>query len=98
MWDEVKRAKDENRRELVLTGKTLQTRISGSDGKLDPELFNLANLNFLDLSNSGTSKLDAVPDDIGKLKELATLIVSGVGLEGSVPEALQNCSKLKVFI
>ena len=50
MWDEVKKAKAENRRELVLTGKNLKAKIEESN-ELDENIFDLINLNLLDLSN-----------------------------------------------
>ena len=100
MWEEVKKAKTENRREFVLSGKLLQIRMKETGNDLDPDIFTLTNLNFLDLSSTGSDlKISSLPDGIGCLTELTTLIMGSVVMEGALPgETLAKLVKLKVVM
>lgn len=94
-WEEVTRAKAENRRELVLSGQALAARLASTGGDVDPALFDLAGLNFLDLGSC--AELTRLPDAVGRLANLTTLLVSRDAL-GAVPgPALAKLAKLKVL-
>ncbi len=95
MWDEVSRAKAENRRELVLTGKALGARIASTDGKVDPALFQLTGLNFLDLS--GCPELSVLSPHLSNLVNLTTLLLGHDGFEELPGEAVAKLTKLKVL-
>merc|ERR1719402_1591751 len=92
-WEEVEvtRYRNENRRELVLTGKPIAERIQKSG--LDPKIFTLTNLNFLDISSAS---LTVVPDDIGNLINLTNLVLKGNSLT-TLPTTLNLLTKLKLI-
>ena len=79
-WSEVSKARSENRRELVLTGKPLSAYLTASEGQIDPNLFALTSLNFLDLSSCPELK-GALPEAIGNLANLTTLLINGNAIE-----------------
>ncbi len=93
MWEEVSTAKKENRRELVLSGKNLTEKLEKAP--IDPALFQLVALNFLDLSSS--PKLTSVPADVGQLVNLTSLIMNNNAITDVPGEALAPLTKLKVL-
>lgn len=74
MWPEISSAKQENKRELSLNGDKFTDQLSKNDGKLDPTLFGLQQLNFLQLSNSALSE---IPNDVVKLENISSMLLFG---------------------
>lgn len=74
MWPEISSAKQENKRELSLNGDKFTEQLTKNDGKLDAAMFELKQLNFVQLSNS---KLCEIPDSIQKLDNLQSLLLFG---------------------
>lgn len=93
-WEEVSKAKADNRRELVLSGKLLTARIEEAGGTVDPALFSLSGLNFLDLNSSPA--LISVPVALGGLTNLTTLMLNRNALTELPGPALAKLTKLKV--
>lgn len=75
MWPEISSAKQENKRELSLNGDKFTDQLAKNDGKLDSSLFELKQLNFLQLSHS--PQLCEIPDVIHKLENLQSLLLFG---------------------
>lgn len=91
MWPEIQTAKNENRHELILPGQKINERLV-RDG-LDPNLFTLVNLNYLNLSDT---TLSLVPDDISKLSNLQSLVLFSNKLT-EVNSKVFELEKLKVL-
>jgi len=72
MWPEVAQAREEQRHELVLQGKVVEERLD-KEG-LDDNIFKLEKLNFLQISQSKLSKL---PETLGCLNNLTSLVLKG---------------------
>lgn len=89
VWIEVATAKSENRRELSLIGSEISERIERKG--LDPTIFDLSNLNLLDISKTCLASL---ADDIGKLTNLTNLTLQFNSLI-TLPDAVGRLSKLK---
>lgn len=70
VWPEIEKAQNEKRRELTLNGPEISKRIN-KDG-LDLEIFKLTDLNYLNINNTN---LGSVPEDVGQLKNLQTLVL-----------------------
>lgn len=87
MWPEISTTKQENKRELTLTGDSFTKQLTKSEGKLDTSLFDLKQLNFLQLSHS--IQLCEIPDTIQKLENLQSLLLFGNGLK-SLPGKLNE--------
>ncbi|ESN91829.1 hypothetical protein HELRODRAFT_165911 [Helobdella robusta] len=92
MWKEIETAKSENRRELVLTGADVLTRIQEKGG-LDElkNVFSLKQLNFLEISCAG---LKSFHDKIGELTNLTNLVLRNNKFV-YLPSTLGLLSKLK---
>lgn len=88
-WSEVQQAQDEKRCELILSGPVYAERIQ-KDG-LDPGIFKVAHLNFLDLSKTHLKEL---PSHIGNLSNLTRMIISFNELT-KLPSEIQGLKKLK---
>ncbi|CAG9861061.1 unnamed protein product [Phyllotreta striolata] len=91
VWPEVEKAKAENRHELVLTGKLIASRIEKKG--LDRSIFNLINLNYLNLSETGISEIH---DNIANLKNLQTLMLYSNNFE-HINDNISKLGKLKVL-
>nr|CAI5863456.1 unnamed protein product [Callosobruchus analis] len=91
MWPEVEKVKSENRRELALTGKEISKRIQ--ENGLDKGIFELTNLNYLNLSETTLSEL---PEKLGSLQNLQTLLLHSNKL-GKINGAISSLEKLKVL-
>jgi len=91
MWEEVALARQEQRHELVLTGKGVQERVEAKG--LDENIFKLDKLNFLHISQA---KLAVLPDTLGCLTNLTSLVLKGNSLT-VIPATLNNLSKLKLL-
>ncbi|EDO43554.1 predicted protein [Nematostella vectensis] len=90
-WSEVKQAAEENRYELVLFGSVISERISVSG--LDPAIFQLTRLNFLQISNTS---LNHVPDEIGNLINLRTLDMHRNAIK-SIPSTIGKLKDVKAI-
>lgn len=90
-WPEVKRAVEEQRYELVLTGPEIAERIE-KDG-LDQNIFALNCLNFLQISNT---RLSSLPEDLGNLLHLKTLDLHRNSLQ-ELPSSIGLLSELKIL-
>lgn len=75
MWPEISAVKSENKRELNLNSEKFTELLTKNDGKLDAALFDLKQLNFLQLTNS--SEFCVIPDDVQKLESLQSLLLFG---------------------
>lgn len=91
MWEEVETAGKENRRELVLSGKQILSRVQASG--LDQNIYKLVNLNYLDISEAG---LGVLSEDLGNLNNLTNLVLKGNGLT-CLPESVGKLVKLKLL-
>lgn len=91
MWDEIQQAKNENKRELKLSGAEISERID-SDG-IDASLFALESLNLLNISDTS---LSALPIEISNLSNLQTLLLYGNEIK-TIPDSIGCLEKLKVL-
>ena len=94
MWDEVAKAGKDKRRELVLSGKTLDERMRASNGVIDSSVFRLTWLNFLDLSSC--AGLSVIPAEVASLAGLTSLIMNNNAIE-EIPVVLSKLVSLKVL-
>lgn len=97
MWDEIKSVKQENKRELNLNGDKFTKQLEKSGDKLDVAVFELSQLNFLQLSNS--TRLCEIPDTIQRLENLQSLLLFGNSLK-SLPGQLLSfitCHNVIIF-
>lgn len=91
MWTEIVQAKDENKRELKLSGADISERID-QDG-IDSNLFTVESLNLLNISDTS---LKVLPIEISKLANLQTLLLYGNEIN-EVPDTIGQLDKLKVL-
>ncbi|XP_072174490.1 leucine-rich repeat-containing protein 47-like [Diadema setosum] len=88
-WTEVSHAEANNRRELVLKGSEIASRIAAEG--LDNRIFTLTSLNFLEMSDAGLNEL---PHDIGSLEKLLNLILRGNCLS-KLPDSIGRLTRLQ---
>lgn len=93
MWPEVKTAKEENRRELKLSGSGVRKRFEENAGKLDETIFQLAALNLLDINDT---PLDVISPKIADLKHLQSLLLFRNRIV-EIPGEIGQLSALKVL-
>lgn len=79
MWEVVKFAKAENKREISLNGSQLTELLEDNSGKIDGQLFKLQQLNLLRLSNSPV--LCEINGNLNNLKCLTSLLLFGNNLD-----------------
>lgn len=91
VWPEVTTAKSENRHEIKLAGAAISQRIS--DEGLDNTVFQLTNINLLNISDTC---LMAIPDDIKRLVNLQSLLLFGNKIQ-QFNENITSLPKLKVL-
>eukprot|EP00794_Sanderia_malayensis_P017534 gene17534-19284_t len=89
-WPEVTRALKEERHELTLSDADVAERLK-AQGRLDMRIFQIKNLNFLEISNTG---LDVIPDEIGNLKSMKNLALQRNQIK-NVPSSIGSLKKLK---
>lgn len=89
MWPEISGAQSDNRHELILSGPSVSSRID--EKGIDPVLFTLVNLNYLNISDTN---LEIVPKDIGNLNNLSNLVLHSNKI-CSIPDTIGQLSKLK---
>lgn len=89
--EEVRKAADENRRELVLSGQNI-SKVIEKNG-LDEELYQLTCLNFLSISKTCLAQLSP---NLGNLVNLTNLVLHNNQLT-AVPKEVQALTKLKFF-
>lgn len=75
MWPEVKLVKDENKREINISHDQLTKLLTNTNDAIDRQLFEQSQLNYVQLTNS--ERLTEIPDDLGKLQNLQTLLLFG---------------------
>jgi len=89
MWEEVAKAKEEGRRELVLSGKGVEERVAKAG--LDAKIFALKPLNFLEVSHAGLASL---PAEVANLSNLTSLVLKGNQLTSLPPLSSLTAIKL----
>lgn len=89
VWPEIEKARGEKRRELTLAGAEISKRIDKNG--LDLEIFNLTDLNYLNINNTS---LEKVPEKIELLKNLQTLVLHSNKLKEVI---LPDGGKLKTL-
>ncbi|XP_078615038.1 leucine-rich repeat-containing protein 47-like isoform X1 [Branchiostoma floridae x Branchiostoma japonicum] len=90
-WEEVQVAHKENRRELVLSGAAVDQKITQNG--VDPTIYQLHLLNFLEISRTCLSELS---EDLGNLTGLNNLILHSNKLT-HLPNSLGKLQQVKVF-
>ncbi|XP_071945754.1 leucine-rich repeat-containing protein 47-like isoform X1 [Antedon mediterranea] len=90
-WEETTRAKIENRRELVLSGTEISSRIQ--HGGLDEHIFDLKKLNFLEISNTC---LTSINEKVGQLSHMVHLVCRDNQLD-ALPSSLVQLKLLKLL-
>lgn len=93
MWPEVQIVKDENRRELKLTGAAIRKRFESNGDKLDETIFRLTALNLLDINDT---PLKEISPQIGDLKNLQSLLLFRNKIS-SIPVQIGQLTTLKVL-
>ncbi|XP_058834228.1 leucine-rich repeat-containing protein 47-like [Topomyia yanbarensis] len=93
MWPEIQTAKDENRRELKLSGAVVRDRFEADDGRLDETIYQLTTLNLLDINDT---PLGEISPKIGELKNLQSLLLFRNKIS-TIPAELGQLSSLKVL-
>lgn len=71
-WPEIKKAFESKRYEIILTGNDVNKRLEELNGILPRDLFNLKQLNLLEISKTNVSQL---PNELGQLINLNQLIL-----------------------
>lgn len=90
-WFEITQVVKENRHELVLSGPDISEKISQHG--LDPALFKLDGINYLNINHTC---LEDVPDKIGDLQNLTNLVLHSNAIK-RLPKTIENLNKLKVL-
>ena len=90
-WKEIEQAQSEKRCELVISGPSFSEKIEKYG--LDPGLFTIKHLNFLEISKTS---LKALPSQIGDLTNLTRIVICYNNLT-SLPTEISNLKKLKFF-
>jgi hypothetical protein len=91
IWPEVRRVFETKRFELNLVGAEISKRIEDANGCLDPNLFKLRHINFLEIAKT---KLSVLPEQIGNIVNLTSLLCHTNSLT-SVPVELGKLVNLK---
>ncbi|XP_050459108.1 leucine-rich repeat-containing protein 47-like [Cataglyphis hispanica] len=87
----IKQADEEKKHHLVLTGSAVSETLKRSG--LDKNLFNLRQLNYLSITRTC---LQSVPEEIGELTNLTTLILHSNEI-AELPSSIDKLINLKVF-
>lgn len=90
-WPETETAFAEKRRELVLSGAEIASRVAKNG--IDINIFKLLSLNFLEVSHCG---LTVLPEDVGDLGSLTRLVLRNNKLE-QLPSTIGKLVKLKML-
>ncbi|XP_058463111.1 leucine-rich repeat-containing protein 47-like [Malaya genurostris] len=93
MWPEIQIAKEENRRQLKLSGSIIRKRFDTDSGQLDETIYELTALNLLDIDDT---PLDEISPKIAELKNLQSLLLFRNKIN-SIPVELGKLSLLKVL-
>lgn len=91
MWSEVQQAKNENKREIKLSGAEISERIDANG--IDISIFSLDSLNLLNISDT---TLQILPAEISNLSNLQTLLLYGNEIK-TIPDTIGALDKLKVL-
>lgn len=93
MWPEIQTAKEENRRELKLSGSAARKRFEADDGLLDETIFQLTALNLLDINDTPLAELSP---KVGELKNLQSLLLFRNKIN-TIPVEIGQLTILKVL-
>ncbi|XP_065082221.1 leucine-rich repeat-containing protein 47-like [Ochlerotatus camptorhynchus] len=93
MWPEVQVAKEENRRELVLSGAAARKRFAETGGNLDETIYQLSALNLLNINDT---PLEEISSEIGNLEHLQSLLLFRNKIS-SIPVEVCQLATLKVL-
>uniref|UniRef100_A0A182IXK1 B3/B4 tRNA-binding domain-containing protein n=1 Tax=Anopheles atroparvus TaxID=41427 RepID=A0A182IXK1_ANOAO len=93
MWPEVEAVKNENRREIKLTGADVSKRIDSNAGRLDEAIYKLSALNLLDVNDTS---LKVISPQLQQLKHLQSLLLFRNQI-AQVPATIGQLSELKVL-
>ncbi|XP_046819531.1 leucine-rich repeat-containing protein 47-like [Vespa crabro] len=88
-WDIIKQTADKNKHQLVLTGQSISQLIA--ENGLDKTLFDLENLNYLNINNTC---LQEIPEEIEKLQNLTALVLYSNKID-KLPASIEKLTKLK---
>lgn len=77
-WPEIRKTFDTKRYELKLVGAEISQRLDENKGCLDSNLFKLKHLNFLEISKT---TLNSIPNEIGALIGLSTVLLHSNAIE-----------------
>lgn len=91
MWPEIESTKSGNKRELKLHGAEISERIDKNG--LDTSIFDLINLNLLNISDTS---LKVLPPQLSNLTNLQTILLFGNELT-ELPQCIGKLDKLKVL-
>ncbi|XP_043919507.1 leucine-rich repeat-containing protein 47 [Protopterus annectens] len=94
-WVEIETAERDKRRELVLQGSKVDSRIRDGGGYLPPQLFRLSLLNYLEVSQCRS--LQELQPSIGSLTQLQSLILCHNQLTALPAAALGQLRNLRVL-
>ena len=92
-WPEVVKALESGQKELIINDARSS---DGADWVVDPALWRCTGLNLLNMSLKAPASLRSLPDGIGSLTGLRTLILSNNALT-TLPEAIATLRGLKVL-
>ncbi|XP_012273719.1 leucine-rich repeat-containing protein 47 [Orussus abietinus] len=90
-WPEVNQVVKDKRHELILSGEDISQKITNSG--LDKCIFGLQGLNYLNIHQTC---LKEIPDEIGNLTNLTTLVLHSNKIT-KIPSAIKNLTKLKLL-
>ncbi|KAL7126941.1 hypothetical protein ABFS83_14G220400 [Erythranthe nasuta] len=76
-------------------GHVQQLRLQGLRGKMNPSLFDLKHLKYLDLSQNDFE--ETIPSFIGSITALEYLDLSHAGFYGTIPHSIGNLSNLRTL-
>ncbi|TRY82344.1 hypothetical protein DNTS_000066 [Danionella cerebrum] len=93
LWPEIEKVEKESRRELVLQGPLIDSKIKNSGG-LHASIYSLSLLNYLEISQCPS--LNEIHEDIKHLSHLQSLILCRNKLT-SVPSSIGDLKALKVL-
>jgi hypothetical protein len=77
-WPEIRKTFDTKRYELILFGADISKRLEDNNGNLDKNLFKLKHLNLIEISKT---ILRSIPNEIGMLSNLSTVLLHSNEIE-----------------
>ncbi|XP_036918003.1 leucine-rich repeat-containing protein 47 [Sturnira hondurensis] len=95
-WPELEQAKQQRRRELLLTGPALEERVRAAGGRLPPRLFTLSLLHYLEVSGCGSLR-EPGPGLAQGLPQLQSLVLRRNALGPGLSPQLGPLPALRVL-